>query len=132
MAVLALAGFGAAQLLYRPLARLMAAPASLADPAGLPVLAVIAALWIALSGVAVAGLIRTINVRADAEALDASREPDGLASSLIADWNGQCISPSRFEEAVLYTHSPLAQRLRQAMAWKAAHSSNVSAAPRSN
>src|SRR5207245_2624782 len=37
-----------------------------------------------------------------------------------------------FGEAVLYTHSPLAQRLRQAMAWKAAHSSNVSAPPRSN
>jgi STE24 endopeptidase len=67
------------------------------------------------------GFIRLINVRADQEALDHSRQPDGLASSLVADWNGRDVDPGALEALVLYTHPPLTGRIRHAMDWKAAH-----------
>ncbi len=112
----------AIQLLYPSLARLMAAPAEIADPAGLPVLAAIAVICMGLAAPAFATYDRLINVRADQESLDHAREPDGLAISLLRDWNGLAVAPSPLEEAVLYTHPPLAGRIRHAMAWKAAHS----------
>lgn len=118
---LAAVGMFAAHALYRPMARLMAGPAATADPAALPVLAVIGVLWLGVATPAFATFIRAINVRADQESLDTAREPDGLAASLLHDWDGRAVDPGPLAETVLYTHPPLAARIRHAMAWKAAH-----------
>ncbi|HZZ35535.1 MAG TPA: M48 family metalloprotease, partial [Caulobacteraceae bacterium] len=83
LGALAAAALLAAQLLYPPLARLIAAPGAIADPVSLPVLAVIGVLALGFSGAAFATFDRLINVRADAESLDHAREPDGLAISLL-------------------------------------------------
>ena len=68
-----------------------------------------------------AGYLRWANVRADAFSLDHAREPDGLAAVLERDWNHESVDPPLVERAIFYTHPPLASRLVQAMAWKAAH-----------
>jgi STE24 endopeptidase len=67
-----------------------------------------------------AGVGRAVNVRADAYALAHSREPDGLAAVLIRDWDHRSISPGPLEQALFYSHPPLAQRIRHAMAWRQA------------
>jgi STE24 endopeptidase len=108
--------------LYGPAARLMGSGAlSLSDPAGLPVLAAVLALGIALSGPVANGFIRRINVAADAYSLDHAREPDGLARHLVLTRAREKADAPAWEEALFLSHRPLKRRLEQAMAWKAAH-----------
>jgi STE24 endopeptidase len=92
-----------------------------ADSAALPAAAFLALTTLILAGLAAAAYLRWANVRADAYSLDQAREPDGLAAVIEREWDHQAVRPSALEEAVFYTHPPLAERLRQAMAWKAAH-----------
>jgi STE24 endopeptidase len=106
-----------------PLARRMGASgaASPADPSALPAVALIAILTVAAAGPLGGGYLRWANVRADAYALDHAREPDALASVLVQDWDHASVDPDPVEEAIFYTHPPLADRLVHAMQWKAAH-----------
>jgi len=126
LALAALTGLGvliglfAIDRLYAPVARLLRAPADKTDPAGVPAAAIIAIAWWTLAGIGLNAFNQAINVRADAEALATSHEADGLAAGLVKDWNHQAADPNPIEQAVLYSHPPLGQRLRAAMAWKAA------------
>ncbi len=121
-AVLA-AGLFAIQATAKTLsARIGAGPIeSLADPRGLPALAIIAALTVTAAGLAGAAYLRWANVRADAYSLDHAREADGLATVVEREWDHNAIDPPPIEAAIFYTHPPLSARVRHAMAWKAAH-----------
>ncbi len=122
LGLLALGGGLIAQALFTPMSRLMGAQGveGPSDPAGLPVLAAILAIWLALSGVGFNSFIRAVNVRADQYSLDHAREPDGLATSLLKSWHDDRVDPSPVEEAVFYDHPSLKSRLEHAMRWKAA------------
>jgi STE24 endopeptidase len=121
-AALTLGAF-AARLWTAPLGRLIGVreAAGPADPAALPALAIVAILSVTTAGLAGAAYLRWANVGADAYSLDHAREPDGLASVLVRDWDHDSIQPNPLEEAIFYTHPPLKGRLVHAMTWKAAH-----------
>lgn len=91
------------------------------DPAALPALAAVLAVFLVLATVADHAFIRAINVRADQYSLDNAREPDGLAQALLLEWRGERVDPSPLEEAMFYDHPSLKSRLIHAMTWKADH-----------
>ncbi len=122
LAAFALAGTLLGARLFAPLARVLRRGGlEPSDPAGLPLWAMIAIAWIAVSAVAFNAFDRAINVRADQYSLDHAREPDGLAASLIAAPQADRPDPSFLEEVLFYDHPPLKRRLLHAMSWKAAH-----------
>jgi STE24 endopeptidase len=123
LSALAFVGFFAADRLYRPLGRLMGAwrDMKLADPAGLPVMAVIGVLWLAAAGVAQNNFVRLINVAADQYSLDHAREPDGLRLWLTRDWKDDRPDPGVLEEVIFYDHPSLASRFAHIATWQAAH-----------
>ena len=116
-------GMLAARRWAAPLARALGArdAADAADPLSLPGVALLGLTTVIVAGLVAAAYLRWANVRADAYSLDHAREPDGLAAVIEREWDRQAVDPSPLAEAVFYTHPPLAERLRQAMAWKAAH-----------
>jgi STE24 endopeptidase len=117
------AGLLVANLAFRPLARWLGAGAlsGPADPEGLPVMAVIAVLWIGVGTLALNGFVRTVNVGADEFSLTHARAPDGLAAVLGRLWDHESVDPPALEAALFYTHPPMKDRLVHAMTWKAAH-----------
>lgn len=106
-----------------PLARLIGARevAGPADPEALPAAAILLILAMVAAGLAETGYLRWANVRADAYSLDHARAPDALISVIEREWDHQSLDPSPPEEALFYTHPAMAGRIRQALAWKAAH-----------
>jgi STE24 endopeptidase len=122
-AAVILAGFFAMQRGALAVARLIGVKGATdaADPVVLPALAAIAYVTLILVALAGGAYLRAANVGADAYSLDHARAPDGLVAVLEHDWNHLAVDPSPLAEAVLYTHPPLQGRIRQAMAWKAAH-----------
>lgn len=122
LSLLIIVGLYALHRLFGPVSRLMGARDLQGpdDPAGLPVLAAIAVVWLAFACVAFNNFDRLVNVRADQFALDRAREPDGQAEALVRGWRGDKVDPSALEEAVFYDHPSLRNRVLHAMSWKAA------------
>ena len=124
--LLAALTFGVALAAWRltvPMARLMGLRDidSPANPVAAPALIAVTLLCLCLARSCDYGFIRWINVRADQYSLDHAREPDGLALTLLDEWNGAAVDPSPLQEALFYSHRPLRSRLENAMRWKAAH-----------
>ena len=110
--------------LFEPVKRLLGGGArigSVADPAGLPVLAAIAAVLGLLATPAFSTLTRTIEADADRFSLVQANAPDGLAKALIKTAEYRAPSPSAVEEFLFYDHPSVESRVRRAMEWKAAH-----------
>ena len=93
----------------------------LADPAGLPIIAII---------VTVLGLLATpisntgsrfFEADADRYSLARTNEPDGLARALVKTIEYRAASPSPVEEFIFYSHPSVGWRIRRAMDWKATH-----------
>jgi STE24 endopeptidase len=120
---LGLIGFGLAQLLFRPAARLLGAwnVKSIADPAGLPVLGAIAATLTLLATPLLNTATRMAEADADHFSLVHAEEPDGLAAALVKTIEYRASSPSRLEEVLFYDHPSVGRRIRTAMDWKAKH-----------
>ncbi|HEY3799221.1 MAG TPA: M48 family metalloprotease [Caulobacteraceae bacterium] len=112
----------AIQRLVSPLARALSGRgvSTPAAPRALPAAALICLAAYGAATLAGAAYLRFANVRADAYALEMSREPDGLAAVLVRTWNHQSLDPNPLEAALFYTHPPLPGRLAHAMTWKAA------------
>jgi len=91
------------------------------DPAGLPVLAAVAAVIGLLLTPVMATMTRTIEADADRFSLEQANEPDGLAKALIKTAEYRAPSPSAVEEFLFYDHPSVESRVRRAMEWKAAH-----------
>ncbi len=94
---------------------------SIADPAGLPVLAVVFATLSLLATPLLSTLTRLEEADADSFSLRYANEPDGLSKALMKTIEYRASSPSDLEEFIFYDHPSVEHRVRKAMAWKAAH-----------
>ncbi|MEP6937191.1 MAG: M48 family metallopeptidase [Chthoniobacterales bacterium] len=93
----------------------------IADPAGLPLLALIFALISFLLTPIDNTVVRTAEVEADAFGINTSREPDGMAKVSLKLGAYRKLDPTPFEEWVFFDHPSGRARIRMAMDWKAAH-----------
>ncbi len=92
-----------------------------ADPAGLPLLALL------LAGISFVitpvknTVIRVAEVEADAFGINTSREPDGMAAVALKLGTYRKLDPSPIEEFVFFDHPSGRARIQMAMDWKAAN-----------
>ena len=113
--------FWLADKLYPRMARLFGSDAAISDPRGLPVLLFVMSLLVTLAQPVTNGLTRVGEREADAYSLEHVGLPDALSGALIktAEYRYPLAGP--MEEALFYTHPTVANRVRAAMAWKAAN-----------
>jgi STE24 endopeptidase len=109
--------------LYRPLACMLHEPhsARLADPAGLPVIAIIVTVAFLLLAPVTNGVTRFVESQADEYSLRHVQEPDGMATGLLRSANYRAADPGRVEEWLFYDHPSIARRIDATIAWKAGH-----------
>jgi len=121
--LLAAAFFWLVDRLFEPAKRLLGGKriGDVADPAGLPVLAAIAAVLGLLATPVFNTMVRTIEADADHFSLVHANEPDGLSKALIKTAEYRAPSPSAVEEFLFYDHPSVENRVRRAMEWKATH-----------
>ena len=93
----------------------------LGDPAGLPVLAIIAATLGLLATPLNNTISRAMESDADSFSLRYANAPDGLSKALVKTIEYRASSPSRLEEVIFYDHPSVERRVRKAMEWKATH-----------
>ncbi len=93
----------------------------IADPAGLPVLAIIMTVLGLVGGPIANTLIREVESDADRYSLTNFNEPDGLSKALVKTIEYRAATPSKLEEVLFYDHPAVGVRVRRAMDWKAAH-----------
>ena len=119
--LLAVLIFWLADKLYPRMARLFGSDAAISDPRGLPVLLFVMSLLVTLAQPVTNGLTRVGEREADAYSLEHVGLPDALSGALIktAEYRYPLAGP--MEEALFYTHPTVANRVRAAMAWKAAN-----------
>jgi STE24 endopeptidase len=91
------------------------------DPAGLPVLAAAASVFMLLTLPIQNTIVRTTEAQADIFGLNASRQPDGFAQAALKVSNYRKLEPSALEEFIFYDHPSGRTRIHMAMQWKAAH-----------
>jgi STE24 endopeptidase len=88
------------------------------DPAGLPLLVLLLTVYgFALTPVQNT-FIRVNEAEADLFGLNAAREPDGFATVALKLGEYRKLSPSPFEEALLFDHPSGRSRILMAMTWK--------------
>ncbi|MEP6821246.1 MAG: M48 family metallopeptidase [Chthoniobacterales bacterium] len=93
----------------------------IADPAGLPLLAlIIGVIDFALTPINHT-LIRVNEVEADAFALNAAREPSAAAQVALKLGTYRKLDPTPVEEFIFFDHPSGRERIRAAMEWKAAN-----------
>jgi STE24 endopeptidase len=96
----------------------------IADPAGLPLIALILGAYLFLMTPVLNTIIRTNEFEADIFGLNAARQPDGFAEAALLLSEYRKMSPGRLEEMMLFDHPSGRTRIRAAMQWKAASSQN--------
>jgi STE24 endopeptidase len=120
--VLAVAGLWLIDRLFLQVAYRMGADVDgIADPAGLPVIVVIAATLSLLATPLFNTVTRWEEADADSFSLRYANEPDGLAGAMVKTIEYRASSPSALEEFIFYDHPSVEHRVRKAMDWKAAH-----------
>ncbi|MGN6500332.1 MAG: M48 family metalloprotease, partial [Tsuneonella sp.] len=97
----------------------------LADPASLPVLSALMAVYMLFATPATNTLIRTTESQADAFGLDAAQQPDGFAMVAMRLSEYRKIEPGPVEEFLFFDHPSGATRVRMAMQWKKDHVPNA-------
>lgn len=121
LSLLAVAIFWLTERLYPWFARRFGSDAALHDPRGLPVFIFVLTALFTIAQPITNTMTRTGEREADAYSLDHAHLPDALSGALIktAEYRYPLAGP--VEEALLYTHPTVANRIRAAMAWKAAN-----------
>ncbi|QMW24661.1 M48 family metalloprotease [Sandaracinobacteroides saxicola] len=121
LVVIAVLGFWLVNRLFAPAARLMGAQGvtGIGDPAGLPVLLTLLALYMLLMTPVMNSNTRISEAEADNYSLNLAREPDGLATALVKTADYRYPYPNRLQEIIFYSHPSVSWRVRNAMAWKA-------------
>lgn len=91
----------------------------LADPAALPVLTSLLAIFFFVATPISNTIIRTNEVEADVFGLNAAQEPDGFAEVALKLGEYRKLDPSPLEEWIFFDHPSGRNRIRMAMQWKA-------------
>jgi STE24 endopeptidase len=92
-----------------------------ADPAGLPLLALIFSTLLFLATPLLNTVVRVTEREADAFGINTSREPDGMAEVALKLGAYRKLDPAPLEEFIFYDHPSGRARIRMAMDWKAAN-----------
>jgi STE24 endopeptidase len=121
MSVLAIAFFFLADRLFPRVARAFGSGASLGEPAGLPVVMFMVAVFALLSQPVMNALIRHGEMAADRYSLVTVNLPDAMASALVKTAEYRNPRPGRLEEWAFYTHPSVERRVLMCMQWKAGH-----------
>jgi STE24 endopeptidase len=122
-AVLAMLFFWLANRTFPLVARAMGSRATLADPAGFPVLVVIVSALGLLALPLTNTLSRIDEAEADRYSLETVNLPDALATALVKTAEYRDPRPARLQEVLFYTHPAVERRVLSAMQWKADHPS---------
>ena len=91
------------------------------DPASMPVLGILIAVFGMLATPLTNTMIRVDESQADAFGLDVAQEPDGFASVAMKLSEYRKIEPGPIEEALFFDHPSGATRVRMSMQWKKDH-----------
>ena len=91
------------------------------DPASMPVLGILIAVFSLLSTPLTKTLIRVDESQADAFGLDTAQQPDAFASVAMKLSEYRKIEPGPIEEALFFDHPSGATRVRMSMKWKKDH-----------
>lgn len=93
----------------------------IADPAGLPLLALLFGAYFFLLTPLTNTAIRVTEVEADIFGINTAREPDGFAKVSLKLGTYRKLDPGPVEEFIFFDHPSGRARIRMAMDWKAAH-----------
>jgi len=93
----------------------------IADPAGLPLLALILTTLLFVATPLLNTVTRVTEREADAFGLNTSREPDGMAKAALKLGAYRKLDPTPLEEFIFFDHPSGRARIRMAMDWKAAN-----------
>jgi len=91
------------------------------DPAAIPLLWFLVALWGFVAMPVINGIVRADEAEADLYGLNASQQPLGLAEFMLHDADVRPLAPSPVVEWMLYSHPAPARRIATAMRWRAEH-----------
>jgi Zn-dependent protease with chaperone function len=94
---------------------------SIADTAGLPLLALIFSTLIFIATPFLNTVVRVTEREADAFGINTSREPDGMARVALKLGAYRKLDPTPLEEFIFFDHPSGRARIRMAMDWKTAH-----------
>ena len=93
----------------------------IADPAGLPLLALILSTLLFFATPLLNTVVRVTEREADAFGINTAREPDGMAEVALKLGAYRKLNPTPLEEFIFYDHPSGRARIRMAMDWKAAN-----------
>ena len=93
----------------------------IADPAGLPLLALICSTLLFFATPVLNTVVRITEREADAFGINTSREPDGMAKVALKLGVYRKLDPRPLEEFIFFDHPSGRARIRMAMDWKAAN-----------
>jgi STE24 endopeptidase len=93
----------------------------IADPAGLPLLALISSILLFFATPVLNTVVRVTEREADAFGINTSREPDGMAKVALKLGVYRKLDPTPLEEFIFFDHPSGHARIRMAMDWKAAN-----------
>lgn len=91
------------------------------DPAGLPVIMALFAVFMLFATPVRNTIIRTVETQADIFGLNAARQPDGFATVSLKLAEYRKLNPGKWEEIIFYDHPSGRNRIHMAMQWKAEH-----------
>jgi len=94
---------------------------SIADPAGIPLLALILSTLVFIATPFLNTVVRITEREADAFGINTSREPEGMAKVALKLGAYRKLAPTPLEEFIFFDHPSGRARIRMAMDWKAAN-----------
>jgi STE24 endopeptidase len=122
--IFVLVGFGLTRTLFDAAVRRWGVKWSvrgIADPAGLPLLALILSILLFIATPFLNTVVRVTEREADAFGINTSREPDGMAKVALKLGTYRKLDPRPLEEFIFFDHPSGRARIRMAMDWKAAN-----------
>ena len=123
LGVFSLIGFGLARILFDAAMKRRGDRwdvRGIADPAGLPLLALIFSTLLFVATPFLNTVVRVTEREADAFGINTAREPDAMATVALKLGAYRKLNPTPVEEFVFYDHPSGRARIRMAMDWKAA------------
>jgi STE24 endopeptidase len=124
LGIFVLAGFALTRILFDAAVRRWGGKwdvRGIADPAGLPLLALILSTLLFIATPLLNTVVRVTEREADAFGINTAREPDGMAKVALKLGAYRKLNPTPLEEFIFYDHPSGRTRIRMAMDWKAAN-----------